>query len=141
MKRIMGSLLAIASVLFAETSVAANAEFSDEQICRAGIATSDARDPKIIGVKAAQKDYMTLTYTRSDGKVVEYDCRVDGVEIRWRDKTMPDWNKMLRIFFTTAAGHRLQIVMWYGQKKVDSRLFGPEDLSNASDGGAEGPNE
>lgn len=84
--------------------------FTEEQICIAGIATNNGRSAKGIRVLAKQGDTITVAYTRDDGKIFGYACKIEGKEIRWRDQSMSNWNKNIKLSYALSDdGARLDI--------------------------------
>ena len=117
MKRVV---LFLACVLLGATAQAENrhGSFSDEQICIAGIATNNGRSAKGIRVPAKQGDIITVAYTRDDGRIFGYSCRITADEIWWRDQSMSQWNKNTKLYYSLSnEGARL---------KIRSVVFGEE---------------
>lgn len=102
----------VAMVLVALSAQADNAtgHFSEEQICQAGIATNNVRSVKGIRFLARQEKVIAVAYTRDDGEIFGYACRIDEGEIRWRDQSMTRWNKNIKLYYSLAdGGTRLDI--------------------------------
>jgi hypothetical protein len=87
-------------ILLASSVQAGNkfGKFTEEQICIAGIATNNGRSAKGIRVLAKQGDTITVAYTRDDGKIFGYACKIEGEEIRWRDQSMTNWNRNIKLY-------------------------------------------
>lgn len=84
--------------------------FTVEQVCIAGIATNNGRSAKGISVLTKQGDVTRVAYKRDDGKVFGYACRIDGNEIFWRDQSMSQWNKNIKLYYSLSDdGQRLVI--------------------------------
>ncbi len=103
-------ILVLLLSLFAIDAVADYGQFTEEQICIAGIATNNGRSAKGIRVLAKQGSTISVAYTRNDGKIFGYSCQIEGEEIRWRDQSMNRWNKNIKLFYVLAEnGGRLNI--------------------------------
>jgi hypothetical protein len=73
--------------------------FSEEQICKAGIATNNGRSAKDIRFLAKQGETITVAYARDDGRVYGYACKIEGNSIQWRDQSMSSWNNSIKLSF------------------------------------------
>ena len=102
--------------------------FSESQVCKAGIATSNGRSPKTVRLLGKQGDTVTVGYKKDDGEITGYRCRVEGDEIRWRDQSTADWNSDIRLYYSLGdAGARLNIrTVMLGEETLKS--FVPTDF-------------
>lgn len=74
----------IFAITLAFTSLSAHADFTTDQICRAGIATIMSKDPSIISIYKKSGDVKYLAYIRkSDGSKWSYKCKIKGFRIHW----------------------------------------------------------
>lgn len=73
--------------------------FTEEHLCKAGIATNNAHSTKNIKTLSNESDIISIAYTRDDGKIFGYSCKIEGNEIRWRDKTMNRWSKNIKLYY------------------------------------------
>ena len=71
-----------------EGRAAGTAKFSDNQICRAGIAVAFGRDPAIIRIGRARGGIIYLSYIRpDDGKKWSFRCKIQSNRIIWASDT------------------------------------------------------
>ena len=98
MKKILLTLV-ITAISFTAASKDKNSNFSNSEICKAGIAASVFRKPKGIKAISSQKNNITIFYIRDDGRKYTYQCRIQNKEIRWKDQTMSKWNRNLKLFY------------------------------------------
>ena len=54
------------------------------RVCRGGAAFRNGHDVGIISARVAGADMVRVSYTRDDGKAFEYECLVEGSEVRYR---------------------------------------------------------
>ena len=108
--------------------VQAGSAFSEQELCIAGIATNNGRSPKGIRVLATQGKEITVAYTRNDGKIFGYTCKVEGNEIRWRDQSMSNWNKNIRIYYSTENGGKTLIIKSVVYGEALSKSFTKSDF-------------
>jgi hypothetical protein len=115
------------------STMAANAEyrtdtfgkFTESDLCRAAIATLNGYQPRVIFFRSSSRVETTVHYRRSgDSTDFQYVCKIEGVEIRWRDATMSDWNSSTRITFGISAdGSELTIrLVDEGEERNAERL-------------------
>jgi len=109
-------LLAITILPFSVSSKENNKGFSYPQICKAAIATSVYRKAKGIKTISSRKNNVTISYVRSDGKRYTYNCKIQKKEIRWKDQTMRNWNKNVKLFYQVSANENTL--------KINSVVFG-----------------
>jgi hypothetical protein len=58
--------------------------FTDNQVCKAGIATAMGRDPETMITELQASDVIHVSYIRqSDGSLFTYKCRIEGNQILW----------------------------------------------------------
>ena len=62
--------------------------FTEEQVCIAGIATNNV---------------ISVAYMRDDGKPFAYRCDIQGNQILWRDQSMSGWSKNIKLFFAVSS--------------------------------------
>ena len=90
-------------------AVAANA-YTDEQICRAGLATKNEHSVSRLTTVKKSADVMLITYPRDDGILVSFACQLKNNEILWRNHDEAEWNKNFRLFFQISdKGKKLNI--------------------------------
>ena len=78
----------IAILLYSITASQAATSFSDEQICKAGIATLMGRSPTIIKTTGKEGNVVFFHYVRpTDGSKWSYRCKVEGIRIIWASDT------------------------------------------------------
>lgn len=105
----------IAATLFATISMPILAagsfgNFTEEQVCVAGIATNNGRPAKGIQVLGKQNGVISVAYMRDDGKPFAYRCAIQGNQILWRDQSMNRWSKNIKLFFDIAgSGDQLNV--------------------------------
>ena len=89
-------------------------DFTKDKICVAGIAVNNYRSPEGIKVLSSLPAETTVAYYRDDGKLFSYICKLEGNEIRWRDKTMSRWNKTIKLYYSISnSGRKLNIKQLY----------------------------
>ena len=86
------SQLIAAAILSSIISVSAYAgdkrAFSENQICKAGIAKIMGRDPTIIKIDRVANDAIYLSYVRQDDQSKwKYKCKLEGNRIIWGSDT------------------------------------------------------
>ncbi len=83
MKPIMMTLIAVlASFSGFNTALADQIYFSDEQICKAGIARSFHRSPSLMSTYEQSGSIYYISY-KKDGKNWTYKCKIQGSQIIW----------------------------------------------------------
>ena len=90
-------------ILFISLNIQANeslGSFDDKKLCIAAIATNNGRAAKGIRFLDKQGDVISVAYTRDDGKIFGYSCKLDSNEIRWKDQSMGNWNKNIRVYYS-----------------------------------------
>jgi hypothetical protein len=90
--------------------------FTEEQVCIAGIATNNGRAAKGIQVLGKQNGVISVAYMRDDGKPFAYRCDIQGSQILWRDQSMSGWSKNIKLFFAVSSNG--------AQLNVRSEAFG-----------------
>ena len=96
--------------------------FSHEHLCKAGIATNNGHSAKNIKTLSNKSGVISVAYTRDDGKIFGYSCKIEGKEIRWRDQSMSRWNKNIKLFYALSNNGK--------QLDISSVFFG--EASNKS---------
>ena len=78
-------------VLIIGSQIGTSAEssaFSENQICKAGIAIIMGRDPGTMTTKKDVSNVIFVSYIRqSDGNLFTYKCRINGNQIMWGNET------------------------------------------------------
>lgn len=81
-KMIKIKIISLFLIFLASFSAAAN--FTTEQVCRAGIATVMSKPLSIITVDKQKGDVLYLSYMRrSDSSIWRYKCQIKGFKIHW----------------------------------------------------------
>jgi hypothetical protein len=106
-------------------------DFTDTQICKAGIATVMGREPKIMTIDRVQTEVIYLSYIRQDDQSKwVFKCKLDGNQIvwgnddgRWRDNAA---DSAVRFY---VSGKVISIAETFGDGSVTRNSFGIEGLS------------
>jgi hypothetical protein len=77
----------------------AAAPFKDEQICKAAISANVSTKPNKMKSTPIKGGIHKISYLRDDGKKYTYNCKLEENEVRWKDSTMSDWNKNVKIYY------------------------------------------
>lgn len=84
--------------------------FTEEQVCIAGIATNNGRPAKGMQVLGKKNGAISVAYVRNDGKPYTYRCDIQGTQILWRDQSMNQWSKNIKLFFAVSSnGNQLNV--------------------------------
>lgn len=119
-------VLVMSSSLHADMHVG---NFNEEEICIAGIAANNGRSAKNIHVLARQDDVITVAYTRDDGKIFGYSCKIEDGQVRWRDQGMDEWNSNIKIHYEIFKdGVELGIKVAIFDEIMAEESFGKEDF-------------
>jgi len=106
--------------------------FSDAQLCRAGIATSDGHSAKRVKFISSKNGLVEVSYLRPDDrKLFKFWCKITPSEILWRDEYIASgWGKNTRIFYKVLAKNKLEIrISLAGESEVaEKRIFSNSDF-------------
>lgn len=115
----------VTTVLGGGITSAGSVPFSDEQICKAGIAALMGRNPTIMKVTKKDGGIVHLYYVRQDdGTKWSYRCKLEGEQIVWasdtgRWRTHPDDEKVTyRI-----SDNSLEIIQSYSDGSSSKKAF------------------
>jgi hypothetical protein len=105
-------------------------KFTEEQVCKAGIATTMARDPAIIEASGADTGVIVLSYKRpSDKETWVYGCEIKQNRIIWwssggRKRTHPDDDKIT----FEITGDQIHITNRFGDESAKEKTYSWEQL-------------
>ena len=112
-------LMILVSVMLTST-VYAEKNFEPAYICKAAIATLNGHE--LTGeTELVSKNTYTVKYIRDDGKEFTYWCKLEGSNVRWRDKTMAGWNKNMKLSYQKRNDKLVITADIFGEK--DTREF------------------
>ena len=80
-------------------------EFTTEEICTGYLAGSNGHNPSDYVPLGQEEGAYAFGFTRDDGKVFGYLCRLEGSVIRWFGTNTGRWNQNLKASYGVEGGN------------------------------------
>lgn len=130
MNKLTKNILITAIALYSGLLYAGKGEFTNEQICKATIATVMSKDPSIINIDKVSGKVISLSYIRNaDSSKWAYRCKTEGSKAIWASDTGRWRTHALDSKITFSAnGNTLKVTEKYNDGSATKKSFSSKQL-------------